>query len=486
MTQTRLTKAMCAGVALTVTSLAMSHGAAATAPPAVTSGVNSATPGARSAGDRLFAYLGNGGYDVQSYDVAYDYVASQSLMNAYVRIKAVARQNLSEFSLDSAGQRINFAKINGERARFIQQKEKLVIEPRSPLPKNKFFTVEIDFVADRTAAPPSPATPGQQRSISGWWDHGSDGFALLGQPDRAHLFFPMNDHPGDKARVTFRITAPKDMTAVANGTLMSRTSNGDRSTSVYATRDAIPTHVVQAAVGHFKEFRGSGPHGLPLRRFVARKSAESAAPQVDLTAQHLTWVEEQIGSPFPYENYGVLGVEEYGAALETATMSTYSADPGLSPREVPTMIHELVHQYFGDAVSPKTWDDMWISEGHATFYTFVYQDEKKAVPMRDSMERAYEYDQENRSLSGPPGRLANAADVLGSTNAPGALMLYGLRQQLGAEVFQSIEKTFIERYCHKNATTQNYIEIVNEISGHDFTNYINEWIYGSKTPPMPS
>ncbi|MFH9332191.1 M1 family metallopeptidase [Streptomyces althioticus] len=486
MRQTRLTQAIGAGVVLAVTSLAMSHGAAATAPPPVTSGVDSATPGARSAGDRLFAYLGNGGYDVESYDVAYDYVADRSLMNSHVRIKAVARQDLSELSLDSAGQRIKVVKINGVRARYEKQNEKLVIEPRSPLPKDKPFTVEIDFVADRTAAPPSPATPGQQRSISGWWDHGSDGFALLGQPDRAHLFFPMNDHPGDKARVTFRITTPKDMTAVANGTLVSRTSHGDRSTWVYATRDPIPTHVVQAAVGQFKEFRGTGPHGLPLRSFVTRESAVSAAPQVDLAAQHLTWVEEQIGSPFPYETYGVLGVDEYGAALETATVSTYSADPGLSPREVPTMIHELVHQYFGDAVSPETWDDMWISEGHATFYTFVYQDERKAVPMRDSMERAYEYDMENRSLSGPPGRLVNAADVLGATNAPGALMLYGLRQQLGPEVFRSIERTFVERYRHKNATTQDYIDVVNEISGRDFTRYIDEWIYGSKTPPMPS
>ncbi|MEV0277504.1 hypothetical protein AB0I22_14130 [Streptomyces sp. NPDC050610] len=105
--------------------------------------------------------------------------------------------------------------------------------------------------------------------------------------------------------------------------------------------------------------------------------------------------------------------------------------------------------------------------------------------LKESLERAYEFDQENRSETGPPARLKDPGDVLGSTNAPGLLMLYGLNRQVGDATFQKIEKTFFERFRHKTASTQDYINVANEVSGRDFTAYIKSWIYGAKTPPNP-
>ncbi|MYU51702.1 MULTISPECIES: M1 family aminopeptidase [Streptomyces] len=191
----------------------------------------------------------------------------------------------------------------------------------------------------------------------------------------AHLFFPMNDHPSDKARVTFRITVPKNLTAVATGTLRRTTTKGDRTTYVYGTRGPIPTEVVQVAVGRYKKITATGPGGLSLRSYVPAEQADKTRPYADQIGKQIAWVQKMIGSAYPYETYGVLVPQgDYGAALETATLSTL----GLStPDDVPTMVHELVHQYFGNAVSLKSWDDMWISEGHASYYTLRYQEEKK-------------------------------------------------------------------------------------------------------------
>ncbi|MFK0292928.1 M1 family metallopeptidase [Streptomyces sp. NPDC090442] len=449
-----------------------------------------ATPGARSIGDRLFSYLGNGGYDIKSYDVSFDYRPGATQMKSSVRIKAEAAQSLSEFSLDSAGQAITSVSVGNEAAQFRLVGEKLIVTPKRALPKGRAFQIDIAYVADRTANPASPAEPESAPNVDYWYNK-DDGFALFGQPDRAHVFFPMNDHPRDKARVTLRITTPRDLQAVANGTLQSSTTHGDRTTYVYSTRDPIATQVVQAAVGRFKELRQAGPHGLPVRSYVTPELYEKAKPQLELIPGQLEWVESKIGSRYPFEAYGVLGVKGgYASALETATLPTFSAEAGLAkPSGAPTMLHELVHQYFGNAVSVRNWDDMWLSEGHATYYTFLYKAEKghsEGGTLDDDIKRAYDYDKDSRPESGPPGRLKHALDVLGSTNAGGAVMLHGLRLKVGDAAFQKIERTFFDRFRHRAATTQDYIDVVNAVSGHDYTGYIKNWIYGTQTPPMPT
>ncbi|MCB5909070.1 M1 family metallopeptidase [Streptomyces sp. SF28] len=482
-----------------------------TGPGSAAAAEDTAKPGARGIGDRLFSYVGNGGYHVRSYDVAYDYRPDTTKMASSVRVDAVATQDLSEFSLDAAGMTFASVTVDGKAAAFRSKGEKLIITPAHVLPNGQTFRVEVAYTADRSAQPPSPATPSpatpdrtrstllspatppssdpqpSHHPLSGWWDSTDKGkgFAVLGQPDRAHLFFPMNDHPSDKARVTFRITVPKNLTAVANGTLRRTTTKGDRTTYIYGTRDPIPTEVVQVAVGHYKKITATGPGGLPLLSYVPAEKIDKARPYVDQIGKQIAWVQKKIGSAYPYETYGVLVPEgDYpGAALETATRPTMALG---GPNDAPTMVHELVHQYFGNAVSLKSWDDMWISEGHASYYTLRYMDETKDTPLKESMDRTYEFDQEKRPVAGPPGRLKDPGEVLGATNAPGVLMLHGLNRQVGDATFQKIEKTFFERFRNKTASTQDYINVANEVSGRDFSAYIKSWIYGAKTPPYPA
>jgi aminopeptidase N len=365
---------------VTVSGCGMASATSAVRPAAYGS---SPTAGAQSIGDRLFTYLGNGGYDVQSYDVHFDYVPDRTTMDSSVRIDAVAQQSLSSFSLDSAAQQIKSVSVDDQPADFHGAGEKLIITPHNVLADGKPFRVDIAYVADRSANPPSPVDPSNPLNFNAWYNT-EDGFSLFGQPDRAHVFFPMNDYPSDKARVTFRITTPNDRQAVANGTLQSKTTDGDRTTYVYSTRDPISTQVVQAAVGRFTEIDQRGPNGLPLRSFVTDDLRDQAMPQIALLPSQVAWLERQLGSPYPFETYGVLGVKGgYGAALETATLPTFSAQAGLvkPPADTaPTMLHELVHQYFGDSVAVKSWDDMWISEGHASYYTFLYSTEMGIPP----------------------------------------------------------------------------------------------------------
>ncbi|MFB6724711.1 M1 family metallopeptidase [Kribbella sp. NPDC056345] len=446
------------------------------------------TPGAPSAGERLMPTLGNGGYDVQSYAVAYDYYPGKSQMPASVDIVARAEQSLSSFTLDAVALQVKSVTVNGLSAgfRLDNQKEKLSVTPRIPLLQGLPFRVRITFVADRSLEPRSPAFP-QQDNFDHWTDW-AGGFELMGQPNRSHLFFPMNDIPSDKARVSFRVSVPKGLQAVANGTLRSERTKAGRTTYVFGTRDPIPTHVAQLAVGHLTETKGEGPHGLPLRSFVDSSKAKAAGPWVARVPEQLKWVEQAIGAPYPFETYGVLGVGGVtGYALESATLSMFNADylTGQPGSNDGTMIHELIHQYFGNAVSVKTWDDMWLSEGHAAYYTGLYHDAKGRTKLVDFMRDAWQFESEERPKYGPPGRVTDLNGVLFGTNPGGAVTLYALRQKLGVKTFQEIEKTFFERFRNKAASTQDYIDVVNEVSGQDLTSYVRSWIYGAKTPPFP-
>ncbi|MEV6130833.1 M1 family metallopeptidase [Streptomyces violaceusniger] len=449
-----------------------------------------ASPGARSAGDRLLPYLGNGGYDVRSYDVGYTYRPGTTLMESSVRIRATATQALSRFSLDAAVDEIKTVTVQGEPARFAVDKagEKVDITPRQALGKGRSFDVNIAYRVDRSdnrARPGDPTSPAPRLTP---WVNKKDGFVVFGQPDRAHLFFPANDYPTDKARFTFRVTAPKDLQAVGIGTLRSRTTAGDDATTVFSTADEISTQVVQVGVGHYKEIRGRGPHGLPLRSYLDTDASEAAKPLVDRIPDQLSWFEKELGRPFPLETYGVLGVPEgyLGVAFESAALSTFAVENLQGPAEQlePTMVHEMVHQYFGDALAVSNWDTNWISEGHADYYQLLYTVHRGWRDLDTVLKARYEFDPEARAASGPPNRPKEAIDALVGGNNAGVLMLAGLRHQVGDAVFKKIERTFFDRYRGGNADTRDYIAVANEISGRDFTAYINGWLYEEKTPPM--
>ncbi|MEF3114275.1 M1 family metallopeptidase [Streptomyces chrestomyceticus] len=462
---------------------------AAVAVPSAQAGEPAGGAGAESAGDRLYPKLGNGGYDAGSYDVQFDYRPGTPKMDATVTMRATAKQDLSRFSLDAAGQDIKSVTVQGARAGFRTSGEKLTITPKSPLRKGQTFTVRTDYRADRSKNLPNSSWPSGIAYPVKHWVPTEDGFALSGQPDRAHLFFPSNDHPSDKARFTFRISTPKNLQAVANGSLISRRTAGDRTTYTFRTRHPIPTHVVQVAVGKYREVEQRGPRGLPIRSYVPADQYTQLKPVVSKTPAQVAWLEKEIGRPFPFEAYGMLGVKSpyNGVALETATLSTFSSLGLNRPAEQvePVMAHELVHQYFGDAVSVRNWDDMWISEGHAHYYQYRYEAERGFSKLEENMRRLYENDAKGRKESGPAGHLKDSSGVLFDTNGPGALMLHGLRNQVGDATFRRIEQSFFDRYRDKAASTQDYIDVANKVSGRDLAPYIKSWLYGAKTPPMP-
>ena len=201
------------------------------------------TPGAGGVGDPYYPRDGNGGYDVQHYllDVAYD--PSTDLLTGVATIQAKATQNLSRFNLDLDGLKVQSIEVDGQPARWERKNGELKISPRRGLPNRKRFTTIVQYMG-------VPKTINDEFGISGFI-HTDDGALVIGQPHVAATWFPVNDHPIDKAAYTFRITVPEGLEAVANGILESSTTEGGRTTWTWEATEPMASYLTTATIGEF-------------------------------------------------------------------------------------------------------------------------------------------------------------------------------------------------------------------------------------------
>jgi aminopeptidase N len=472
---------------LSVVFAALTLAASATAAP---------SPGAAGVGDRLFPELGNGGYDVRNYalDLTYPTREPQQTVLGRVTIRARTTQSLSSFNLDFDGDSVSAVRVNGRSADWTISAEELVIKPKRPLRDGKRFVVRVDFTS-HTKDPPAddPSTDLPEDLLPFGWFTTLDGSVVGAQPEYAHEIFPSNDHPSDKASYSFRLDVPRGVTAVANGTLIGRHSGHGRTVWTYRQRQPMASELIQLAVGSLDVINRGRSRGVKLRDVVASRVSDAVEPALALTPRQMDWLVDRLGR-YPFDLYGVLVADQvFGYALETQTLSLHPAllfDPENFPLEFAdqVMLHELSHQWFGDSVAPETWSDLWLNEGHATWYEFTYAEEFYGVDFEAFLRNAYEMGDIWRAEFGPVALPSQNDFDLFSPNVydGGALVLYALRQEIGGPAFRKLERSWVQRFEGKSVGTEDFIALASKVADRDLGPFLRDWLYGTTTPrPMP-
>lgn len=465
------------------------------AAPAVAAGPS---PGASGIGDPLFPGLGNGGYDVQHYDVDVRYGrAFTDPVEGNVTILARATQALSRFNLDFAGRSVGGVVVNGAPAQWRRDGSELVITPRKAIGNGALFAVTVSkFVA-------VPTVPNDDPSSTALFVHPS-GTATAPQPDLARYFLPSNDHPRDKASFDFRFDVPSNLTAVANGVPLAKWTSGGRTHSVFVQRQPMATELIQMAVGDYDITYEGFHNGVLLREVTAKPLTDQYLPLLDPTRSQLDWMRARAGA-YPFDLYGSLVVTAgLGFALETQTLELidtfWYTDYGKGTWDA-TLLHEMSHMWFGDSVAPYAWSDLWLNEGHASWYEFTwgeengvleedttgYPDDQGYATLDELMRAVYAHGDEWRTESGPVAKPLNADELFAYQRYHGgALVLYALRQKVGNAAFARIEKAYPTRFEGRSVTTDDFIALAAEVSGRrDVIPFLRDWVYGTKTPPMP-
>ncbi len=334
------------------------------------------TAGNSSLNDPIFAFMGNGGYDAQDYDIALKISSDHQTEQGATTMTAIATQDLSSFNLDFGSMTVTSVIVNGDMARFVQADPELTITPAKAISKGENFKVSLTYAGK----PGSAAVNTSAFGGANFWMASINQLTVLSEPSAMFAWSPVNDHPSDKATFSLHLSAPSKEQAISNGVLISRVENNDgTATSNYRIDTPTSTYFVVLAFGDFKLEDQGNVGNVRVRHYLSPTTSNVLRQAVLETPKIISFFADRLGA-YPFKEVGVLTVNrDFGFALETQSLVTFP--PSFGPNldlNVEIVAHELAHQWFGAYVTFKTHKDIWLHEGFAEYLSWLYIDFRAA------------------------------------------------------------------------------------------------------------
>ena len=493
------------GTTAVVAAVFVTPGIAAAAPG--DSGSPRFTAGATGAGDAYFPYAGAGGYDVLHYGLELRYsppppapAPLEGTLTGTATIELTATSDLDRFSLDLRALDVTSLTIDGHAARelggppptgqgqkgpaYWQQQDddarvwELTVQPRPKLHRGERAVVVVHYGG--TTGRPTDI----EDALYGWVTT-RDGAMVANEPDAAMTWYPVSDHPTDKATYDIAVTVPQGKVAVANGLPAGPpVTSGGWTRWAWHAPDPMASYLSTASVGDYTLRTSTSPDGTPIIDAVddGLTAANLARTNASLAKQGamLAFFADTF-TPYPFVAAGaIVDDDSVGYALETQTRPVYSRGAGEG-----TVAHELAHQWFGDSVSPARWKDIWLNEGWATYCSWLWAEHSGGQSVQSAFEdvMAIPADDEFWQLDvTDPQPLGLFDDAVYDR---GAAAIHALRQQVGDDAFFAATRLWLTRYKGSTATTEDFQRVYEEVSGQDLDAFFNTWLRQPARPSLP-
>jgi aminopeptidase N len=451
-------------------------GAARTPGPSPAAGPADFRPGGAGIGDPYFPRYGNGGYDARHYTLRVKYDPATDRLSGTAEIAATATADLSSFNLDLDGLTVREVLVDDRDAKFARKGAELTVTPPAGLRRGTAFAVEVTY----DGRPQARSQPGLGET---GFLHTADGAFAMGEPESAATWYPVNDHPLDKATYTIELTAPARLAAISNGVRTRATTASGWTTSTWEVRQPMASYLTTLAIGAYR-VTTTTHQGRPVVTAVASSLPQRVDRVLARTGEIADFMAIRFGG-YPFDAYGGIVVDDprVGFALETQTRPIYS-DTFFTGAGTETWViaHEVAHQWFGNSVSLRRWEDIWLNEGFATYAQWLWVELETGEDVEAQFDTAYDT---LRSWTVPPGDPGRDQLFSAAVYQRGAMTVHALRKTVGEDDFGRIMRTWVTERRDANATTDEFIALAERVSGEKVRPLLTDWLYGKDRPPRP-
>jgi aminopeptidase N len=320
--------------------------------------------------------------------------------------------------------------------------------------------------------------------------YGNRTFFADNWPNRAHNWIPCVDDPADKASVEFIVTAPSHYQVISNGIKIEETNLSDNKKLTHWKEEVpLPTKVMVIGAADFAvQHAGSVNDCIPVSSWVYPENKDKGFYDYTIAKDILTFFNDYIG-PYGYKKLANVQSKTRFGGMENAGAIFYAEETVTGNRDEERLIaHEIVHQWFGNMATEKSFAHFWLSEGFATYLTHIYLEAKYgADSLADRM-------REDRNViidfvnSSHRPVVDSTKDYMRLLNAnsyqKGGWVLHMLRRELGDVVFKKSIRDYYATYAGKNADTDDLKKIFETISGKNLDQFFKQWLYTGENPRL--
>ncbi|MFV0564208.1 MAG: M1 family metallopeptidase [Flavobacteriaceae bacterium] len=377
-------------------------------------------------------------------------------------------------------QNMTFAQVelNGKKANFSNDKKKLWIKYR--FKPDKTYTVSF-----RYEAKPQKALYFIDWGIEG----GNQQIWTQGQGKYTSNWLPSFDDMSEKVEFDLSITFNKNYQVIANGKLTKKEVNTSTATWHYNMQQPMSSYLVALAIGKYKSEETYSKSGIPLSLYYYPEDSLKVEPTYRYTKTMFDYLENEIGVPYPWQNYKQIPVKDFLYAGMENTGTTIFADGFVidsiaftDKNYVNVNAHELAHQWFGNLVTETSGAHHWLQEGFATYYALLA--ERDIFGGNHYYWQLYEYAQEllNQDKMGGGTALLNPKSSSATFYKRGAWVLHKLRERVGDEAFKTAVKNYLKKHKFKNVETNDFIGEVEKTSGQNLNDFVDVWLNAVEFP----
>ncbi|WP_452223087.1 M1 family metallopeptidase [Lacinutrix chionoecetis] len=402
-------------------------------------------------------------------------IPDSSMVFGNVKYSFKILRSVDSIYLDAVNMKFSDVQLNGEKVASKNDFKKIWFKYN--FKENNFYSVSFKYVAY-----PKKAMYFVKRNDD--WQ-----IWTQGQGKYTSNWFPSIDDTNDKIEFDLSVVNSNYYNVIANGKIVKHKDTLNISQYHFSMQKPMSSYLLALAIGKYKKKEITSKSGIPIELYYYPEDSARVEPTYRYTKQMFDFLEEEIGVPYPWQNYKQVPVKDFlYSGMENTSLTIFSDDfmidetSFIDKNYVNVNAHELAHQWFGNLVTATQGKHHWLQEGFATYYALLA--ERDIFGNDYYYNTLYEYAKEliTQEVAGDATALLDPKASSTTFYKKGAWALHILKEKVGEKAFKEAVINYLNKYAFKNVATEDFITEVEKISEQDLGGFEKEWLVSTTLP----